>query len=228
MPMVIRAGRWSAMHAGGNGPVPGVIRLWQRTVQRYARRATSASMHLAQPGSPSLSHRSAMNNRQSRLLAAAESAIAFVLGLKNAPSRVIDAAKRLKEAVRAARASEEKQFSAKVARRITRYSITRAKTVLLRKHLGPFAADGLEMYAGLPAIEESLQLPRIKDRPEKHVEAAKRVRRIAEEHAQEFINERSYNDDFLEKFHEAVCDLRLPRASIRALPGRITPGRPRT
>ena len=150
-----------------------------------------------------------MNNRQSRLLAAAESAIAFVLGLKNVPSRVIDAAKRLKEAVRAARAAEEKQFSAKVARRVPRYSITRAKTVLLRKHLGPIAADGLEMFSGLPGIEESLQLPRIKDRPEKHLEAAKRVRRIAEEHAQEFINERNYNDDFLEKFHEAVCDLEV-------------------
>jgi hypothetical protein len=148
-----------------------------------------------------------MNNRQSRLLAAAEAAVVFVLLLKKAPSRVIEAAKRLKEAVRAARAAAQKQFGAKHYRKIPRYSVTRAKTILLRKHLDPIAADGLEMFAGLPGIEESLQIPRIKDAPEKHLEAAKRVHRVAEEHEQEFINDRNYNENFLEKFQEAVGDL---------------------
>jgi hypothetical protein len=148
-----------------------------------------------------------MNNRQSRLLAAAEAAVVFVLLLKKAPSRLIEAAKRLKEAVSAARAAAQKQFGAKHYRKIPRYSLTRAKTILLRKHLDPIAADGLEMFAGLPGIEESLQIPRIKDAPEKHLEAAKRVHRVAEEHEQEFINDRNYNENFLEKFQEAVGDL---------------------
>jgi hypothetical protein len=148
-----------------------------------------------------------MNNRQSRLLAAAASAILFVQLLKKAPSRLIEAAKRLKDAMLAARAAEQQQFGAKHYRKIPRYSVTRAKTILLRKHLDPIAADGLVMFSGLPGIEDSLRVPRIKDAPEKHLEAAKRVHRVAEEHEQEFINERNYDENFLEKFQEAVVDL---------------------
>jgi hypothetical protein len=167
-----------------------------------------------------------MNNRQSRLLAAAESAIIFALDLKKAPSRIIDAAKRLKEAVRSARGAAQQQSGAKHYRRVPRYSVRRAKTILLRKHLDPIVADGLEMFAGLPGIEESLQVPRIKDAPEKHLEAAKRVHRVAEEHEDEFIEQRNYNDNFLEKFQEAVRDLeaaaRVERGFARAKYTRAT------
>ena len=161
-----------------------------------------------------------MNNRQSRVLEAAESGGNFALRLKNPPSHVTDAANRLIEAVRDARDAEQEQIRAKDVRRVPRYSVTRAKTILLRKHLDPIAADGLDMFSGLPGIEQSLQLPRIKDVPEKHLEAAKRVRRVAEEHEQEFINERNYNDNFLEKLQEAVRDLeaaaRVDRGFARA------------
>ena len=167
-----------------------------------------------------------MNNRQSRLISAGESAIAFVLQLKHPPSRVTEAAKRLKDALRAARAVELKQLSAKNSRRAPRHSVSRAKTILLRKYLDPIAADGLEMFAGLPGIEESLQVPRIKDAPEQHLEAAKRVRRVAEEHEEEFITERNYDENFLERFDRAVRDLeaaaRVERGFARAKYTRAT------
>ena len=161
-----------------------------------------------------------MNNRQSRVITAAQSAVRFALHLKNPPSRVTEAAKRLAEAVRVARDVAVKQLAAMHSRQKPRYSVNRAKTILLRKHLDPIAADGLEMLSGLPGIEQSLQVPRIKDGPDKHLEAAKRVRRVAEEHEQEFINERNYNDNFLEKFQEAVRHLeaaaRVDRGFARA------------
>ena len=103
--------------------------------------------------------------------------------------------------------AEQQQLRAKHRRKVPRCSLTRAKTILLRKHLDPIAADGLEMFSGLPGIKQTLKVPRIKDSADKHLEAAKRVRRVAEEHEQEFINERNYNDNFLEKFDEAVRDL---------------------
>lgn len=70
------------------------------------------------------------------------------------------------------------QIVAKNNRRAPHLSLNRAKTILLRKHLDPIAADGVEMFAGLPGIEESLRLPRIKDVPEKHLAAAERVRQV--------------------------------------------------
>jgi len=167
-----------------------------------------------------------MNNRQSRVLRAGDLAIVFVQGLKRPPSRVTEAAKRLEQELRDTRDAEQAQIRAKHSRKAPRYSVIRAKTILLRKHLDPIAADGLEMFAGLPGIDESLKLPRIKDAPEKHLEAAKRVRRVAEEHEEELINERNYNENFLEKFHEAVRDLeaaaRVERGSARAKYTRAT------
>lgn len=148
-----------------------------------------------------------MNQRQYRVTRAAESAVIFARGLKDAPVRVTEAGKRLDAAVQDLKDAELTQLNAKNLRRAPHISLNRAKTVLLRKHLDPIAADGLELFAGFPGIEESLRLPRIKDAPEKHLAAAERVRRVAEEHEQEFINDRNYNADFLEKFDQAVRDL---------------------
>jgi hypothetical protein len=107
-----------------------------------------------------------------------------------------------------------------------RYSVNRAKTILLRKHLDPICADGLELFSGLPGIKETLQVPRIKDAPEKHLKAAERVRRIAEEHEREFIDERDYSENFLEKYDMAVRDLeaaaRVERGAARVKYTRAT------
>jgi hypothetical protein len=161
-----------------------------------------------------------MNNRQDRLMEGAKKAIVFALRLEKAPARITEAAKRLKEALLAARAAELKQLGAKNTLQVPRYSVIRAKTILLRKHVDPIAADGLEMFAGLPGVEDSLKLPRIKDAPEKHLEAAKRVRRVAEEHEEEFIAARNYDENFLESFDAAVRDLeaaaRVERGFARA------------
>jgi hypothetical protein len=112
------------------------------------------------------------------------------------------------------------------SRHAPRGSVNRAKKILLRKHLDPIAADGLEIFVGLPGIEDSLRVPRIKDSPEKHLEAAKRIRRVADEHAEEFITERNYSEDFLEKFDAAVRDLdaaaRVERGAARARYTRAT------
>ena len=148
-----------------------------------------------------------MNERQNDVIRAAKAAIAFSLGLKNAPERVTEAAKRLEVAVAEVSDAEQRQNRARYLRKAPHLSINRAKTILLRKHLGPIAADGREMLAGLPGVEESLRLPRIKDAPAKHLEAAMRVRRVAAEHEQEFINDRKYASDFLEGFDLAVQDL---------------------
>ena len=156
-----------------------------------------------------------MNDRQSRVIRAAKSGIAFVAQLKHAPSRVTDAAERLKEAVRAAEAAQLEQLGASNTLRAPRKALNRAKTILLRKHLDPIAADGLEMFDGLPGIEESLKVPRIKDRPETHLEAAGRLRRVAKEHEQEFIDERNYSEDFLVQFDCAVQDLETAAAVDR-------------
>jgi len=148
-----------------------------------------------------------MKNRQFRLIDAAESGVGFARNLKRPPPRVNEAAKRLEEAVESARVAGQDQIRAKAFRKTPRYSVTRAKTILLRKHLGPIAADGIEMLAGLPGIRESLKLPRIKDAPEKHLEATKRVRRVAEDHEKEFIDERNYDENFLNSFDGAVRDV---------------------
>ena len=148
-----------------------------------------------------------MNHRQRRLIHAAQSAQGFVSQLKNPPSRITDAAKRLDAAVRDVTDAEVKQLGARGLRSAPRISVNRAKKILLRKHLDPIAADGLEIFAGLPGLEDSLKLARIKDAPEKHLEAAKRVRRFADKHEDEFITERNYSEDFLEQFDAAVADL---------------------
>ena len=167
-----------------------------------------------------------MNNRQYRLIAAAETAIIFVLQLKNVSARLVRAAERLREALRAVKDAGTKQRGAQTSRTVPRYSVTRAKTILVRKHLHPVAADALEMFAGLPGIEDTLRMPRIKDAPEKHLKAAERVRRLAEEHEEEFIKERDYSENFLEKFDNAVRDLeaasRVERTSARAKYSRAT------
>ncbi|HEX4469689.1 MAG TPA: hypothetical protein VH080_09140 [Gemmatimonadaceae bacterium] len=146
--------------------------------------------------------------------------------LKNASARITEAAKRLQAAVRAVGEAEVKQLSAMKSRHAPRSSVNRAKKILLRKHLDPIAADGLEIFVGLPGIEDSLRVPRIKDSPEKHLEAAKRIRRVADEHAEEFITERNYSEDFLEKFDAAVRDLdaaaRVERGAARARYTRAT------
>ena len=167
-----------------------------------------------------------MNNRQRRLLEAARSAIGFVLQLKNAPSRITEAAKRLQAAVLGVREAEVRQLNAMKSRHAPRSSVNRAKKILLRKHLDPIAADGLEIFAGLPGLEDSLRVPRIKDSPEKHLEAAKRIRHVADEHEEEFITERNYSENFLEKFDAAVRDLeaaaRVERGAARARYTRAT------
>lgn len=167
-----------------------------------------------------------MNTRQGLLIAGAKSACNYALDIEGAPVRVTEAAKRLEEALERALEVLQKQTSAKNSRQAPRYSVTRAKTILLRKHLDPIAADGLDMLAGLPGIADSLKLPRIKDAPEKHLEAAKRVRRVAADHEEEFINMYNYEKNFLESFDEAVRTLeaaaRVERGSARAKYSRAT------
>jgi hypothetical protein len=167
-----------------------------------------------------------MNDRQSRLIHAAKSGVVFARDLKNPPLRVTDAATRVDAAVHAAFDAQVKQLNAKNSRGGPRISVKRAKTILLRKHLDPIAADGLEMFAGLPGIEESLHVPRLKDAPEKHLKAAERVRKVAEEHEQELIDDRNYSENFLEKFDAAVRDLeaaaRVERGAARAKYSRAT------
>lgn len=165
----------------------------------------------------SVSYLCAMNDRQLRVIAGAESAVTFAFGLEKAPPRVTEAAKRLHRQVGSAKATLVKQLGAKNSRKEPRYSLNRAKTILLRKHLNPIAADGLVLLAGLPGIQESLRLPRLKDAPDKHLRAAERVRRIAEEHEQEFITERDYREDFLEKFDRAVQDVEAANQVDRGL-----------
>lgn len=167
-----------------------------------------------------------MNERQYRLIRAAKSAIGFVLLLKDLPVRVAEAAKRLEAALRDLGVAELEQLAAKNLRSAPHMSLNRARKVLLRKHLDPIAADGLEMFSGLPGIEESLRLPRIKDVPAKHLEAAERVRRVAAGHEQEFITQRSYSADFLEQFDSAVQNLeaaaRVERGAARVTYTRAT------
>ena len=183
-------------------------------------------MPLAAAGPPFLSPGVPMNNRQSRVIQAAETAVAFVSQLEQPPSRVTEAAKRLHATVREVRHAEVKQLSARGSLRAPRYSVNRAKTILLRKHLDPIAADGLELFAGLPGIEESLRVPRIKDTAQEHLQAAERLRKVAEEHEREFITERNYGEDFLEKFDAAVRDLeaaeRVDRGFARGKYSRAT------
>lgn len=148
-----------------------------------------------------------MNDRQDRLIRAAKSGILFTLNLENPPLRVTEAAKRLQETMREARSAIVKQFSAMKLRGAPHISLKLAKKILLRQHLGPIVADGLEVFAGLPGIKETLRPPRIKDTPEKLIEAAERVARFAETHKQEFIDNRDYSPDFLEQFDVAMRDL---------------------
>jgi DNA primase len=169
-----------------------------------------------------------VNIRQGLVIAGAKHAVSFALRLKKRPVRVTDAVTRLEEALEAANAAEAKQRLAKNSRKAPRYSVSRAKTILVRKHLDPIVADGLDMFAGLPGLADSLKLPRIKDAPEKHLEAAKRVRRVAEEHEQELITERQYDENFLESFDRAVETLeaaaRVERGAARASYSRATDG----
>jgi hypothetical protein len=157
-----------------------------------------------------------MNQRQYRVIRAGESAVIFARELKNPPLRVTEAANRLEATLDDAKHADVEQLSAKQLRRAPHISMNRAKTILVRKHLDPIVADGLEMFAGLPGIKESLRLPRIKDAPAKHLEAAERVRRVAEEHEKEFIRDRNYGPDFLEKLDLAVQNL---EAAARVAPG---------
>lgn len=148
-----------------------------------------------------------MNDKQDRLIRAAESGIIFFVNLENPPLRVAEAAKRLQETLREARAAILKQFSAMKLRGAPHISLKLAKEILLRQHLGPIVADGLEVFAGFPGVKETLRPPRIKDKPEKFLEAAERVARFAETHKQEFIENRNYSPDFLEQLELAVRDL---------------------
>ncbi len=122
-----------------------------------------------------------MNNRQSRLIEGAEKAIVFALQLKKAPARVTEAAQRLKDALRAARAAELKQLGAKHSRTGPRYSASRAKTILLRKHLEAatrvrrVAADHEEEFITARNYDENF-LERF-DRAVRDLEAAARVER---------------------------------------------------
>jgi hypothetical protein len=134
--------------------------------------------------------------------------------------RVTEAADRLQLAVSSVDEAALSQNAARNARAPAGASIKRAKAVLLRKHLHPIAADGLELFAGLPGIEDTLRVPRSKDAPAALLKVAERVRRVAVEHEQEFITQRKYGEDFLEQFDESVqaleLALRLDRASARA------------
>jgi hypothetical protein len=167
-----------------------------------------------------------VNIRQGLVIAGAKHAVSFAVQLEKPPARLGDAVTRLEKALEAANAVEAKQRLAKNSRKAPRYSVNRAKTILLRKHLDPIVADGLDLFAGLPGLADSLKLPRIKDAPEKHLEAAKRVRRVAEEHEEELINERQYDENFLESFDRAVEMLeaaaRVERGAARASYSRAT------
>jgi hypothetical protein len=167
-----------------------------------------------------------MNNRQERVIAAARNGASWVRDLENAPPRVTKAAERLQEALDEVREARREQLEAKNFRSAPRYSVTAAKTILVKKHLHPLATDGLELFAGLPGIEETLRIPRIKDAPDAHLTAAERVRQVAEDHEQEFIDERNYSENFLEQFDKAVEDLRaaarVDRGSARAKYTRAT------
>ncbi len=167
-----------------------------------------------------------MNNRQERVTAAARNSVGWIRNLKHAPPRVTKAADRLQEALDEASEARQEQVRARNARKAPKYSVTVAKTILAKKHLHPIAADGLELFAGLPGIEETLRIPRIKDAPDAHLKAAERVRRVAEQHEREFIDERNYSESFLEKFDEAVEDLcaaaKVDRGSARAKYTRAT------
>lgn len=171
-------------------------------------------------------HRRTMNNRQQRVIDAAESSALWARGLENAPLRVTKAAERLQEAVDEAGAASAAQLNARNARRAPRCNVTLAKTILIKKHLQPIATDGIVLLAGLPGIKETLRIPRIKDGPDAHLKAAERLRRVAEEHEQEFIRERHYRENFLERFDKAVDDLRaaaqVDRGSARAKYSRTT------
>jgi hypothetical protein len=161
-----------------------------------------------------------MNDRQYRVVEAGESGVRFVGGLKEPPLRLTEAADRLHVAVSSVHEASQEQIAAKNARAPAGASIQRAKTVLLRKHLHPIAADGLQLFAGLPGIEDALRVPRSKDTPAALLKAAERVRRVAVEHEQEFITQRKYDEDFLEQFDESVQALdlavRLDKAAARA------------
>jgi hypothetical protein len=157
-----------------------------------------------------------MNERQYRVIRGGESAVIFARQLKSSPLRVTEAANRLEATLHDAKDADAKQLSAKKLRRAPHISLNRAKKILVRKHLDPIVADGLEMFAGLPGIKESLRLPRIKDAPAKHLQAAERVRRVAEEHEQEFIRDRNYSPDFLEQLDWAAQNL---EAAARVEPG---------
>jgi hypothetical protein len=148
-----------------------------------------------------------MNNRQDRVCRAASKAVTCARDLKPRHSRVSAAADRLEASVEAARAASAKQLVARKARGQPRHSVKRAKAVLFHVHLVPIATDGLELLAGMPGIEEELNLPRLKAPAEEHLRAAKRVRRVAMEHNALFVESRDYDATFLERFDEAVRDL---------------------
>jgi len=193
---------------------------------RYASGAVGASSPLTAAGPLSLYRGCAMNDREYRVIDAAKSGISFASSLKPRSPRIAEAAERLKAALREASEADVQQLSARKLRRAPRISLDRAKTILLRKHLDPIVADGLVMFAGLPGIEQDLKLPRSKDGPDLHLKAAERVRRLAVEHEQEFISERNYTQNFLERFDVAVRDLeaaaRVERGAARARYTRAT------
>jgi DNA-binding FrmR family transcriptional regulator len=174
-----------------------------------------------------------MDDRDGRVIRAAESAVKFLAELESPSrerklpsSRIVKATKRLEQAVEAARAAEGNQNHARVILGAPGSSLRRTKMILLKQHLDPIAADGLEMLTGLPGIKETLRLPRVKDAPAKHLEAAERVRRVAEVHEQEFISQYEYSEDFLEQFDAAVENLKaadgLDRGLARANYSRAT------
>lgn len=148
-----------------------------------------------------------MNNRQEPLLRAANAAIARATHFAEDHPRIAEAVARLRSAVTAADSAGVAQTLARQSRKSPRYSLSRAKKILFEKHLNPIAADGREMFRGMPGIRETLRLPPIKAKPERHLEAARRIRRIAEEHEREFIDERKYAGDFLARFDAALEDL---------------------
>ena len=145
-----------------------------------------------------------MNDRQFRVVAAGQSGVQFVGGLKEPPLRLTEAANRLRVAVSSVDEAAQNQLAARYARQPAGLSTKRAKTVLLRRHLRPLAADGLELFAGLPGIEDTLRVPRSKDTPAAFLKAAERIRQVAVEHEQEYITGRAYSEDFLEQFDRAV------------------------
>jgi hypothetical protein len=158
-----------------------------------------------------------MNDRQYRVVEAGESGIRFVGNLKEPPLRVTQAAKRLQLAVSSVDMASQNQLAAKNAQRPAAISPKHAKTVLLRKHLRPLAADGLEIFAGLPGMEDTLRVPRSKDTPAALLKAAERTRRVAVEHEDEYIAQRGYSDDFVEQFDRAVHVLRTAAEADQAL-----------